>query len=182
MTRRLLNLLTVMSLLLCVVVVALWVRSYFRYDIVALAAYSGHSTEFFAARGRAVFFHFNSYDDDGPPTEWTYAAWPAGSPMARRMDAEFSDLGPHWWTRLGFAAVFTDSHPYYKRLRVVSVPLWFIALVSAAPPLAYAALRRRAKTRRLASLCLRCGYDLRATPGKCPECGAATVEHAPRPQ
>jgi hypothetical protein len=30
---------------------------------------------------------------------------------------------------------------------------------------------RRARLRRLRSLCTHCGYDMRGTPGKCPECG-----------
>ena len=57
-----------------------------------------------------------------------------------------------------------------------AVPLWAIALSTALPPylVARAIMRQRRERRRLhaeARLCQRCGYDLRATPQRCPECG-----------
>ena len=55
------------------------------------------------------------------------------------------------------------------------VPLWAIALLSAVAPalwLARAALRSRQTRRRQAGLCPACGYDLRVSPERCPECGA----------
>jgi hypothetical protein len=56
----------------------------------------------------------------------------------------------------------------------VIVPLWFLLLASAG--LCWFLARRisrimRIRRRQLAKLCVQCGYDLRASPARCPECG-----------
>jgi hypothetical protein len=49
---------------------------------------------------------------------------------------------------------------------------WLLAAVSAPLPGVWLARRFRSARRRAQGVCRRCGYDLRATPGRCPECGA----------
>jgi hypothetical protein len=52
-----------------------------------------------------------------------------------------------------------------------SLPLWAVAALGAALPTWRGARHRRNRRRRKTGRCVRCGYDLRATPGRCPECG-----------
>ena len=55
--------------------------------------------------------------------------------------------------------------------RIVRVPHGFIVVGSLALPGIGMCLRRRDARRRRAGLCAHCGYDIRATPQRCPECG-----------
>ena len=54
----------------------------------------------------------------------------------------------------------------------MEMPYWVLVPVTAALPAAAAWRRLRAARRVRAGACTQCGYDLRATPGRCPECGA----------
>jgi hypothetical protein len=58
--------------------------------------------------------------------------------------------------------------------RWLRVPSWFLVALTAAMPARWLVRRRSARLRRrraAAGLCTSCGYDIRATPGHCPECG-----------
>jgi hypothetical protein len=67
----------------------------------------------------------------------------------------------------GTPPVLRVEVPYAWPTALTAVlPLAWLSLVTAG------ALRCRAESRRRhAGRCIRCGYDLRATPGRCPECG-----------
>jgi hypothetical protein len=61
----------------------------------------------------------------------------------------------------------------------VVVQSWWVALLLAFPLVCRVSLvlRRRmaGRSRRLRGLCPACGYDVRASPSRCPECGAVVV-------
>jgi hypothetical protein len=60
-----------------------------------------------------------------------------------------------------------------KGPRYAAVPLWAPTALFLLPGASWliAFRRRRARYRVARGLCGGCGYDLRATPGRCPECG-----------
>lgn len=55
------------------------------------------------------------------------------------------------------------------------VPLWLLLVLAAPAPTMAAHRLLVARRRRRRGLCRVCGYDLRATSDRCPECGAAVV-------
>jgi hypothetical protein len=74
----------------------------------------------------------------------------------------------------GFAYV-TGRYGSISAFSIAAIPFWFIVLVTGmGPALWWCGLRRRRSWARHGR-CRGCGYDLRATPGRCPECGAESL-------
>ena len=160
MRRKLFTLAAGVSAGVCVGVVVLWVRSYWAGDAfngyTRAAMYSGE-----IGGGRV----WVARDTRGGQAELSFAHANFRPPhsIATPGDA----LG-----RLGF---FLDDRPGRRgepRLSLV-FPFWFAAALTAVPPAWMTAAGRIRRRRRLArGACLNCGYDLRATPDRCPECSA----------
>jgi hypothetical protein len=79
--------------------------------------------------------------------------------------------------KLGFRVVYYDrGQPNSGRtvkVAIITAPYWLVMGLALPAPLW--ALRRqvRPRSRRRRGLCPKCGYDLRASPDRCPECGEA---------
>lgn len=89
---------------------------------------------------------------------------------------------PGWSSRAvnqrSLSATFRPTLDFHFRMdkspRYAAVPLWAVTATFVVPwvPWLVSARKRRARSRAARGLCRECGYDLRATPGRCPECGS----------
>jgi hypothetical protein len=87
-----------------------------------------------------------------------------------RLDRTTSSI----WNRLGFWSQFsTLSHASGLSFGswFIQTPYWPILGASALLPCWTLWKRHRRNLRAANNLCVSCGYDLRATPDRCPECG-----------
>jgi hypothetical protein len=116
-------------------------------------------------------------------TEWVFSSISAGKAVSWSSDFqwdggldfynEFFDDG-HGSPHLGFVAAVRswawDTSGTRGKAIVIVIPYWFWCSLAAISPIM--AVRRLIKRRRpKPGLCAVCGYDLRATPNRCPECG-----------
>ena len=176
MRRRLLNLLTALSLLVCVAVVVLWVRSYVVSDWVSRYWVTGR------AGGADAVGCVLLTGDGRLRVEWSSYSWPRPKPHVQGgtmwETQPAAAVVQDWFDtsslrgRAGFgwaAGVHANNSGDMVRQRVVVFPLWLVA--GALSLLPAARLYRRMRRRYPTGHCPTCGYDLRATPDRCPECG-----------
>jgi hypothetical protein len=158
---RLFNLAAALSLLLCVAVCVLWVRSYLVSETVehdnGLRAY-----EVRTGRG-SISFAYIVCNRLGPAERrWTYN---------RRLPAYPALIADESYWHFSYSNTV-------GRFAGIIVPYAAPATLLALMPLWRLMSWKRSRGGRALGHCTNCGYDLRGTPGRCPECGA---EPTPQP-
>jgi hypothetical protein len=179
--RRLFNALAAMSLALCLTILALWIRSQFvsdsmsreTWDVAAgeLADWGVLVSQGQIELGRSV--------ERAPPGSFVF--------MYRYRPG--LKHGGEWWALpIHHSGTFWLKYerPYTLPLSStlngtmaewsVGCRLWVLALAFALLPARWALSRRRPQP----GCCGVCGYDLRATPDRCPECGTTPPARATR--
>ena len=182
MKRRLTSLLTVWSLLLCAAAAALWVRSYWRPDHLARnpvdperRQYRQDKVQSYAGRVCLQFLLFTNSADVFELRKWAQSA---ALHQAWRHDAKvlFGVPDASGRERNWPYLLIYGGEPVSGFIAVV--PYWLVVALTGVLPAkaaATAVTSRRRRRRALAGQCVACGYDLRATPGRCPECGDGRV-------
>ena len=140
------NVLTALSLLLCLATVALWLRSYRVRDMVGFAWEGGDCHVAQSILGSLHVLTNLGGGCNGGTTYWAdrlspQAIWSGG--MSNYPKDDPRRLGFVWQT-YGGGHMDHDGQPHLTSHRLIIVPYWFPAGVLALAPLAWAAgLRRR---------------------------------------
>ena len=163
------------ALLLCVAVTVLWVRSHRHADVFWVYGTAARFQGAVSRGGQILLLHSNLKFERDKPVRAHFASMPlddfastdelvfdgadktvyfAGFTLAQ---GELPFAGPTW------------------RYTAVAVPHWAALALTLVPSLLWVGniVRRRRRLRR--GQCGECGYDLRSTPDRCPECGAAVA-------
>jgi len=174
-----------LSVVASLLVIVLWVHSYRRHEVLLYGTHR-HCATIGATHGRFSLRHMRLESNDSgvhfgdPGFKHNSARAQPMQPGLYASDCRiFWAIGPFSfivgseragdWQRPGGA--HWDMH-----LQELIVPHWFVLMLTVCP--AVLLVYRHAKRPREGH-CAKCGYDLRASPQRCPECGAATAAGVP---
>jgi hypothetical protein len=172
MIRRLFAAASAISLVLCIATVVLWMRSY-RFDQSISSRFKSEQFTIRCVRGHLAVGSIQPADrtvdesvtfwdqrpllpEEESDLEWAISDEPSGAKSVSEC------FGCH----LTREVVTGDVQ------RWAEVPARFAAVAFGLMPLIWLAVRLRCRHLSVPGHCRTCGYDLRASTGSCPECGA----------
>ena len=157
--RTIFAFLAVLSLLLCFVVLAQWRLSY------------RDRGECWNFGSRLTGRYLGCSSEDGTFSVYYQSNLTPGPPHVMR-GVPFEG----WWFQhqFEFTSKTWRSGGANERFLHLMIPYWPAALTLAILPVVWLVLRiTRKRVDTSLGVCAKCGYDLRATPLRCPECGTA---------
>lgn len=185
MVGRLFTLASALSLLMCAATVVLWVRSHWHQDVVERI--ESFHPPWFQEPGNEKDLTLDATSIDGvlliewlrfSPTDlrtqqnvsykWICYSAPMDGPFLPRGILRAKGM-PHCISAGPYGVTYGDWL-YGWRFSLL-IPHWLLASVLLLAPAGLFWTRFLKRVRPRTGCCLRCDYDLRATPSRCPECG-----------
>lgn len=167
MAARAFNLACLISLFICAAVLVMWQRSYRGCDV--LIAQRGPADRLTCSSE----FGLIVLEVEGAQRGRVLAGWSYfEKPLPRRFRKQGLLLGFAGWRGTARHYLLLPSSPLWG----VAIPYWFPFLAAGTLPAVWIARMRRRRAARLRAergLCAKCGYDLRASNSRCPECGTS---------
>lgn len=186
---------------MCLVTIALWARSYWKFvDFGRITtwrsstAYTQHCIRLGSIDGKYLFTRRDIiWLWSNPDTANVSKTWDSENGAYWRQEKRFDpyqkfpkqSMGDHTW-EIKFAGcrykrlieianspnnyIPSELDPGWTGV-VVFVPHAYVCAVTAILPLVLISKCRQQRSAKRMGLCPNCGYDLRATPDRCPECG-----------
>ncbi len=178
--RVIFNSFTMLSLLLGVGICVLWARSYWQCDQLRWVDRPDTDGNIKGLRcGLVKGEFFFCLDSDGAfATPKDRRKWLLNHPSSNVMECysrqilSRNDPPPHYWQWKGFFVRWgnVDSSDVDQTRHAAVFPLWMPVAATFCLPLIWL-LRTLAENKLRPGRCWKCGYDLRASPQRCPECG-----------
>lgn len=160
--RDLFSALATLSLLFCAATLVLAVRSRTHITAVVLTRSDSFISGISSLHGR-LFIGGNNTPSPAPRQR--FISIPV-DPQAQYIDVDNGLAG------FGYTNAPNGSW-------LIAAPIWAATAIFAALPAVRLVNWLRSRKRANSGLCVKCGYDLRASPERCPECGAITPANPP---
>jgi hypothetical protein len=157
MRRLAFNFFSALSLLLCIFAIYSWLRSYLPSRL-----------RFESVDGALMILSW----EGEPPPDPQFDIYNPASEKFYGIRSLMSNMMPKSDKRwLGFRHLTGDAIFQGVTFEIIAIPYWVIIPPTAALPAIWLLSRRRRRHRLKGGQCLKCGYDLRESKEKCPECG-----------
>jgi hypothetical protein len=185
------------SLVFCLATTGMWVRSYWRFDLLLWTQGDAAGSDYVllklsisSIRGGCTFYiqHNNAKGEASVNDLKNYFTWhPRGFELSSDAVQTLDTMNSAW--RMTYRFMPTSPSPFgfqaaanhglyrgnYYWYGAFAVPYWLPVIVFALLPFLWLLRQALKWGKRNPAACVVCGYDLRATPDRCPECGK-TVE------